>query len=107
VLAESGRRDYPVTQVNGQGAKQLCHCCSNLKTSAIKNKGSTRCQHPQGETVMHLLVLGQNSSLGLWLHSAMCAALLQDGLPHTAPPPHLPRWKKAMSDSYNTAVVSI
>lgn len=30
---------------------------------------------------------------------AQSAALLQDVLPHTAPPPHLPRWKKGMPGS--------
>lgn len=39
MLAESGKRDYPVTQVGRERAKLLCNLWSILKSSAISSKG--------------------------------------------------------------------
>lgn len=39
MLAESRKRDYPVTQVGREGAKLLYNLWSILKSSAISSKG--------------------------------------------------------------------
>lgn len=100
MLAESGRRYYAVTQVDGEGAKLLCNFCSSLKNSVINSKGSTRCCSLcvglHRETDAHI---GPRAKQFPGPLVTQCAALLHDGLPLTAPPPHFPRWKKGMSYS--------
>lgn len=37
----------------------------------------------------------------------MWETVVQNGLAHKAPPPHIPRWRKNLSDSFYAALVSV